>query len=119
VLQFKEMQEIDWPAFSLGSRKVLKPGDTARIIKDFKQRLAILGDLETLDTTSAYNEMFTGAVIAFQKRHGLNDDGIIGPAFMSAFNTPLEQKIEQMLINLERMRWMPEPKAGKRVVVNI
>jgi len=119
VLQFKELQEIDWPAFSLGSRKVLKPGDTARIIKDFKQRLAILGDLETLDTTSAYDEKFTSAVIAFQKRHGLNDDGIIGPAFMSAFNTPLEQKIEQMLINMERMRWMPEPKAGKRVVVNI
>jgi murein L,D-transpeptidase YcbB/YkuD len=119
VLHFKSLQQSEWPTLSLGTRKVLKPGDTARIIKDFKQRLAILGDLETMDTTSAYNEKFTSAVMSFQKRHGLNDDGIIGPAFMSAFNTPLEKKIEQMLINMERMRWMPEPKAGKRVVVNI
>jgi len=119
VLHFKSLQKMEWPAFSLGTRKVLKPGDTARIIKSFKQRLAVLGDLEALDTISAYDEKFTGAVIAFQKRHGLDDDGIIGPAFMRAFNTPLEQKIEQMLINMERMRWMPEPKAGKRVVVNI
>lgn len=119
VLYFKSLQKIAWPVFSLDSRQFLKPGDTARIIKDFKQRLAILGDLEIMDTTSAYNEKFMSAVIAFQKRHGLNDDGIIGPAFMRAFNTPLEKKIEQMLINMERMRWMPEPKVGKRVVVNI
>lgn len=119
VLQFKSLQQNDWRVFSLGDRQILQEGDTADVIKDFKQRLTVLGDAEPLDTTSVYNNRFRTAVIAFQRRHGLSDDGIIGPAFMKAINTPLEEKIEQMLINMERMRWMPEPQSGKRVVVNI
>lgn len=119
VLYFKGLQQQDWKDISLDSLKILKPGDTAHVIRDIKQRLTILGDLVNVDSTSAFNEQLTSAVIAFQRRHGLTDDGIIGPNFMATINIPLQTKIKQMLINMERMRWMPEQQAGKRVVVNI
>lgn len=119
VLQFKALQQSDWREISLDTIKILKFGDTAQVIKDIKHRLAIIGDLVVEDTTSVYNEQFTSAVISFQRRHGLTEDGVIGPNFMETINIPLQTKIKQMLINMERMRWMPEQEAGKRVVVNI
>ena len=119
VLQLKSLQAEPWPVISLGNHKVLKVGDTVQVIKVIKNRLTLLGDLPTADTTSTFDELFMNAVKAFQTRHGLTEDGIIGPAFLAAINMPLEAKIKQMLINMERMRWMPMQQTGKRVVVNI
>lgn len=119
LLRFQKLQGQEWPQISLGDKKVYKLGDSAAVVSELKNRLYILGDLATQDRSTLYDNAMEAAVIAFQRRHGLDDDGIVGPAVMRAINIPIEQKIEQMLINMERMRWMPEQTTGKRVVVNI
>ena len=120
IIRFKTLLEnVKWPYISMDNKKLYRLGDSATAIPDIKDRLFSLGDLRIRNRSKLYDTLFENAVINFQRRHGLNDDGIIGPDFMKAINIPIESKIKQMLINLERMRWMPVPNEGKRVVVNI
>ena len=59
------------------------------------------------------------AVIDFQSRHGLEVDGVVGPATLAALNTSLEEKVKRIRLNLERWRWMPEDLGSRHVQVNI
>lgn len=101
------------------SRRVYRPADAAPEITLVKKRLFLLGDLPALDSTHLYNNSLFEAVIRFQKRHGLVEDGLIGPAVFKHLNTPIKEKIERILVNLERMRWMPNSGTKRRVLVNI
>jgi len=108
-----------WPEISLGKLRVLKNGDSASIITDVKKRLQETGDFPQESLTPFFDATMESAVKQFQLRHGLTRDGVIGPAFMKAINVSVKEKIEQLLINMERMRWMPAQPAGKRIVTNI
>lgn len=59
------------------------------------------------------------AVRQAQKRFGLKQDGVISSNLIKELNVPAKDRIEQILINMERMRWMPQQPEGKRIVVNI
>ncbi|MEJ6981272.1 L,D-transpeptidase family protein [Pedobacter sp. P351] len=119
VLRFQKLQNRVWPEISLGKRKVLRLGDSSAVINLIRDHLYILGDLPSANGSNAFDSGFEAAVLSFQRRHGLTDDGIVGPAVIRALNIPIETKIERMLINMERMRWMPAQGEGKRVIVNI
>jgi murein L,D-transpeptidase YcbB/YkuD len=67
---------------------------------------------ETLDPA------LTEALKAFQRRHGLADDGELGPATLAALNAPIERRIAQIEANLERWRWLPATLPEDRVDVN-
>lgn len=66
-----------------------------------------------------YDEKVKEAVISFQKSHGLNPDGIVGSTTRKYLNIPVERKIVQMRLNLERMRWLPRDLGEKFLLVNI
>ncbi|WP_164849959.1 L,D-transpeptidase family protein [Mucilaginibacter limnophilus] len=119
LIKLQQLRSSDWPVISLDDPGVLKPGDTALVVKRLKQRLSLLGDLPLTDTNAIYDHDFKSAVQSFQRRHGLVVDGIVGPNVMEAINIPIETKLKTILINMERMRWMPFKPAGKRVLVNI
>ena len=59
------------------------------------------------------------AVLGFQKRHGLKDDGIIGKTTIVEMNVPLKQRIRQLMVNMERSRWVPVSLNTDYLVVNI
>lgn len=85
-------------------------------------RLAITGDL---DEAHSYEELRTvdgrlkEAVRRFQERHSLQPDGVAGPATLRALNVPVEQRIEQLRLTLERARWVLGGLGKDFVVVNI
>lgn len=54
-----------------------------------------------------------------QKRYGFKQDGMITTAFITELNVPVKDRIEQLLVNMERMRWMPEEPTGNRIIANI
>ncbi|MEJ7779206.1 MAG: L,D-transpeptidase family protein [Daejeonella sp.] len=109
----------DWPKIVLSDKAVLKLNDTSKVILAIKQRLEVLGDLRRGRDKDVYTPRMEAAVKQFQLRHGLDDDGVIGPAFMKAINMSLEKRVEQMRVNMDRIRQDTIDMTGTRIVANI
>lgn len=108
-----------WPQAPAGP--TLRTGDTDDRLQGLQQRLAVTGDLlkgARVDLSS-YGGVLETAVRNFQGRHGLDADGIIGPATISALNVPVEKRIDQIRVNLERARWVLDMLEDDFVIVNI
>lgn len=71
------------------------------------------------DCEKTFDENLKNAVISFQKRHGLYTDGIVGKNTRKYLNTSLKNKILQIRLNLERMRWLPRNLGDEFIVINI
>ena len=120
IRRYRALADEPWPALELpaGVRK-LEAGDTAATVAFIRHRLHLLGDLEADGTSTGYDPTLAVAVQRFQLRHGVDSDGIIGPAFLRAINVPMAQRLRTMLINMERLRWVPERQPPDLLVVNI
>jgi murein L,D-transpeptidase YcbB/YkuD len=66
-----------------------------------------------------YDEALAAAVRAFQARHGLTDDGVVGARTVEELNVPVEKRIEQLRVNLERGRWLLRDIGDTFVAVNV
>jgi murein L,D-transpeptidase YcbB/YkuD len=108
-----------WP--SLPEGPVLKPGMEDERIPVLRRRLAAEGDLaEGSDLESkAYDEALKAAVAHFQERHGLEPDGVIGADTLAQLNETVEERIEQIVLNLERRRWLSDELGERFVFVNL
>ena len=107
-----------WPSIPEG--ETLKPGMDDSRIKLVKERLAITGDLDSVNMDSSlFDPELEEAVKRFQKRHNLNTDGAIGKQTLAAMNVTVESRINQINVNMERYRWLRRDITGPRVAVNI
>ena len=70
-------------------------------------------------TETLFAPDLVAAVEAFQADHGINPDGKIGKNTRAALNMSAEDRLRQVVVNLERARWAGAPKPGRRVVVNL
>jgi len=66
-----------------------------------------------------YDKQLQQLVKQFQRRHGLNVDGIIGPATIRAMNVSAADRLQQININLERLRWLPDDLGDRYIMVNL
>ncbi len=108
-----------WPKVTM-TEKSLKKGAASPAVAQIKRRLFATGDLQVNDTTQVFNDTLDIAVKNFQQRYGLKPDGIVTTALIKEMNVPIEVRIQQIIMNMERMRWMPEPhENGNLIVVNI
>jgi murein L,D-transpeptidase YcbB/YkuD len=99
---------------------VLREGDRGPRVEELRQRLAERGDLPANEREGdTYDAALTAAVRRFQDRHGLTVDGICGPAVVAELNVPVSTRIQQVRLAMERIRWLPLPTSGRRVVVNL
>lgn len=108
-----------WPQLDAAALKAIKEGDSGSVILQFKQRLIDFGDLDAKDSTSIYTAAVTAAVKKAQLQFGYGQTGKPDRLLMAALNAPVESRIQQMLINLERIRWSPLMPEGKLILVNI
>ena len=103
---------------------VLRPGDRSPRVLAVRRRLAaedfrIMDHHEPGTDDDLYDAGLARAVAAFQTRHGLTIDSIVGPRTRAALNVSAARREQQIAANLERLRWLP-PRLGDRyVVVNI
>lgn len=106
---------------SLPGNKPIHPGDTAPIVSKLRKKLFLLGDLaDANDTISTiYDSTLLIAVKRFQRRHGMKDDGIAGGGMVRELNIPVKQRIEKIMVNMERNRWLPTDVRGRYLAVNI
>jgi len=99
----------------------LKPGQSNPAVPALVRRLAITGDV-----TGAVDERETRltpdlqeAVKRFQRRHGLEPDGAVGPAVIAAMNVPVDERVRELSLSLERWRWLPRELGDRYILVNI
>ena len=112
----------DWQVIDGGP--LLRPGSSDRRVEPIRQRLLQLGDLAQSDLPSAdaadvYTEGLEQGVRAFQYRHGLEVDGIVGPRTLAELNVLPAQRAAQLRANLERWRWLPPDLGEEYLLVNI
>lgn len=118
--QYQSLQSKgEWRPISLNGRTILKLKDTSSVIPAIKERLRLLGDLRRVRDGNVFTIQLEEAVKQFQERHGLENDGTIGPAFMKALNMPLEKRIDQLTANLNRISNDTSKSTGTRVIANI
>ncbi len=99
--------------------KALHQKSASEIVPAIKQKLFALGDLVTQDTTNIFDTSMLTAAKSFQIRMGQSADGVIGKTFLKQLNVSPAQRLQQILINLERLRWLPEMNDSASITVNI
>ena len=101
----------------------LKPGQRHPHVAAIAKRLTASGDYSgkvPADGQAAeYSGQLVEAVKQFQRRHGLADDGIVTPGVVTEMNVPIEARIAQIQLNLERWRWLPRDLGERHILVNI
>jgi len=91
--------------------------EDARDRANLARRLQASGDL---DSSQAGNpDSLIAATKRFQTRHGLAETGKVDGPTLSALNVPLERRIRQLEINLERWRWLPTKLGDRYIMVNV
>jgi murein L,D-transpeptidase YcbB/YkuD len=74
---------------------------------------------DQLTNDAIFDTTMVLAIKRFQDRHGIEVDGVIGNKVIADLNVPLKKRVEQLLINMERARWMPPQQDSTFVLVNI
>jgi murein L,D-transpeptidase YcbB/YkuD len=114
-------QQGGWPAVQ--TQSVLKIGMSDSAVSVLRQRLMVTGDLATSAGTSpAFDSFVDGAVRRFQARHGVIPDGIVQGVTLKHLNVPVETRIQQLQLNLVRLRTFPTQLGGtgnRYVMVNV
>ncbi len=99
----------------------LHPGDTDPRVAALRARLARLGYVDASGETvdPHFDAALTAAVERFQTDYGLVHDGVVGKNTLAALNAPVATRLAQLVVNLERMRWMPRDMGARYLSVNI
>jgi len=105
----------------LNFKASLKVGKSYNIVPALRERLRKSGDYKPCETaeTEVYDKCLKKAVIHFQKRHGLVAKGVLGKKTRNALNVPIEVRIKQLRLNLDRIKWLYERNAKRHIIINI
>jgi murein L,D-transpeptidase YcbB/YkuD len=107
-----------WPELPLPKKK-LKLGSKDTTIALIKKRFQVTGQLAANDTLAVFDAALDNAVKSAQATYGYKQDGVITADLVKDLNVPAEARLQQILINMFRMHWIPEEPEGKLIVVNI
>jgi murein L,D-transpeptidase YcbB/YkuD len=107
-----------WPVVPDGEK--LRPGVSDPAIPIVRRRLVASEELAGVAGASrVFDRTLVAAVRAFQSRNGLSPDGVIGQGTRDALNIGVQQRIDEIVVNMERWRWLPDDLGTRHVVVNI
>lgn len=126
LVRYRELAD-DPPRSALWARALpplphrkLQPGEAWAGTSLLAERLMALGDLPA---TTPLPQRYEGAVVdgvrAFQARHGLAADGVIGRETLVQLDLSPAARVRQIGLNLERLRWTPLMKGPRMIVVNV
>lgn len=107
-----------WPKINATQKFYLKT-QNAPAIKQIKERLRITGEFNSKDTSSAFTEELVTAVQRIQKRFGYNQNGVVDALLIKQLNVPVEDRIQQVLLNMQRFKNNSAANTGTILIVNI
>ncbi|MBF9029696.1 L,D-transpeptidase family protein [Rhodobacterales bacterium HKCCE3408] len=96
----------------------LEPGQSGPAVIALRDRLVRMGYLDR-SATAVYDAAMTDAVMQFQADHGLTADGVAGQDTIEQINIGVEERLAQVILSMERQRWMNRDRGERHVLVNI
>lgn len=119
LVKYSKMEKDSaWEPIAPDQKKFVK-GDKSPVVSSIKKRLFLTGDFTQTDTSALFTDSLQVAVKNFQNRYGMKEDGVVGGATLREMNQSVQFRIRQILINMERMRWLPEEPKTDYLLVNI
>lgn len=97
---------------------IIKPASSHKAVAQIRERMGYSAD-SAPQGAYYYDEALAQAVMAFQTAHGLTPDAIIGAHTIKLMNMSRKDRIQQILVNLERLRWVESNKPERYVMVNV
>jgi L,D-transpeptidase YcbB len=114
-------REGGWPQLSSG--ETLRAGMRSPRVALLRQRLRVAGyaheDADGIEDPELFDASLDAAVKNFQRLHGLDPDGAVGARSVAALNVPVAARIDQLRVNLERLRWIFRDLEPRYIVANI
>ncbi len=117
----KYIDKDGWPKVLKGGAKKWELGEKGAHIKSLKERLRVTGELKSQNSADEelYDDELLAAVKKFQETRGLNVDGAVGIFTQELLNLSAEDIKKQIIINLERLRWLPREFEREYIFANI
>lgn len=97
----------------------LKPGSKGPQVALLKKRLQVSGDMPGSENTAIWNGALKAAIENFQYRHGYTANGKLTHEQLKDLNVPVQKRIAQLLVNMNRTQWMIQQPKGKLIRVNL
>ncbi len=126
LARYRTMDDSAWqtplPPLPLarGTPPKLVPGQPYAGAQILRQRLIALGDLpRQTPAAPVYDDALAAGVRAFQHRHGLATDGVVGSATLAHLRVTPAARAQQIELTLERLRWTPVMRGPRMVTINI
>lgn len=107
-----------WPLIP-AVKSSLKKGASDPALPAIKKRLQLTLDMPGADSSAFFTDTLETAVKHFQRRFGYKQTGIITPGLIKDMNVSTEKRVAQILLNMDRMRWLPQKPKGNLIIVNI
>ena len=107
-----------WP--TVPAARTLRKGDRDEAVGALRERIRAFDALEdTGDEPILFDAALEKKLIHFQKRFGLEPDGVAGPKTLAMMNITAEQRVRQIILNMERWRWLPQSLGERYLIANI
>jgi len=97
----------------------LRKGNISPAVIELKRSLAVMQEYTDPDMSSTFTDTLEYAVRDYQRHLGLRQTGIVDSATLAELNTPISYRIHQIMLNMERLRWMPDVLPERYILVNI
>lgn len=111
-----------WGTIALpAGSKTLKIGDDNAAVSQLRKRLFVSGELSSDSGQTVFDNSLKDAVIAYQKKHNVESNGIVSETLIKELNVPVADRIKTIIVNMERCRWLsPDITDAKEyIAVNI
>lgn len=96
----------------------LKPGESGAAVVALRNRLIAMGFLKRTNSQT-YDAAMQSAVQQFQLAHGLSADGVVGAGTMTEINTGVQERLQSIIVAMERERWVNQERGQRHILVNI
>lgn len=118
--KYRAIEKKSWNPIAFdGVVTQLEIGDSAKAIAEIRNRVYLLGDLDSDSKSAIYDNLLATGVVNYKKRNGLGLTTSISKSDLSHLNIPIANRIKTIIVNMERCRWFSSPLSTSKTFVFI
>jgi L,D-transpeptidase YcbB len=116
-LYYNAAKNGSWP--TIGAVTGLRKGVQSPAVVQLKKRLAASGDYPATDTSQVFSDSLVTAIKNVQEQFGLIPTGLVTDSLVQELNVPAEERVKQILVNMNRALWLQPETDSSRIFINI